>query len=382
MPVLVINMGAEMMYILEQRLVAQAITPEKSRRVTREVCGAMLGGAFLDEVFRPQPVYSAASARQLFHRLAHSSIMRLNATSFEKLYDLMTMGFKYQLFRSSEPADVVQVTLNHLDNVRGIVSHSPDAVRLVNDAAERVIARYAGMTPHQALKLRRTLFAFMQDRRIKVSLFLQSKQQKANGMIVVSHRGRLPAGGERPGAVRYYGAASAAHPERQSHVALGSAEGVEPPAEPGFDLRSAEQRPCGLGQNMYAERERQRKAGAPLPDVEPPSPRGEAGEAHLKASSAVAGAELSVLAGLISLGGAAAEEDGDGFTLANLFPDTALDSIGDGAVLEAEVVRIGDAPRGKPSAGLGEPEEWEGGEELQEEEEEDDLLALMDGAAL
>lgn len=32
MPLLIINMGGEMMYILEQRLLAQAITRDKSKR--------------------------------------------------------------------------------------------------------------------------------------------------------------------------------------------------------------------------------------------------------------------------------------------------------------------------------------------------------------
>lgn len=34
MPLMVINLGGEMMYILEQRLVAQKIPPEKARKVT------------------------------------------------------------------------------------------------------------------------------------------------------------------------------------------------------------------------------------------------------------------------------------------------------------------------------------------------------------
>jgi len=33
MPLMVINLGGEMMYILEQRLVAQKIQPDKARKV-------------------------------------------------------------------------------------------------------------------------------------------------------------------------------------------------------------------------------------------------------------------------------------------------------------------------------------------------------------
>ena len=33
----------------------------------------------------------------MFDKLAHASIMRLNANSMDKLYDLMTMAVKYQV---------------------------------------------------------------------------------------------------------------------------------------------------------------------------------------------------------------------------------------------------------------------------------------------
>lgn len=35
----------------------------------------------------------------MFDKLAHASIMRLNANSMDKLYDLMTMAVKYQVGR-------------------------------------------------------------------------------------------------------------------------------------------------------------------------------------------------------------------------------------------------------------------------------------------
>ena len=77
-------------------------------------------------------MYSSASTKQIFgtysvlyliplgyfvyilEKLAHSSIMRLNKSSMEKLYDLMTMGFKYQIISCTCPEQFLQVTLNHL----------------------------------------------------------------------------------------------------------------------------------------------------------------------------------------------------------------------------------------------------------------------------
>jgi len=50
--------------------------------------------------------------------------------------------------------------------------------------------------------IRQALCQFLQDRRVKVSLFLQDKTQKDDGTFVISHEGSVPEGGNVPGTVR------------------------------------------------------------------------------------------------------------------------------------------------------------------------------------
>ena len=102
--------------MLPQRLKAQNIPPEKSvkgappaaphaqhtrlppnfRRSTadvhlslcavlQDVVRAMFTPDFIAELFKPQELYSSASARQIFDKLAHSSIMRLSTSSMNKV---------------------------------------------------------------------------------------------------------------------------------------------------------------------------------------------------------------------------------------------------------------------------------------------------------
>lgn len=78
MPFVMINLGTEMVYILEQRLKAQQIPLEKGNKVLKEVVLTMFDPLFYEEVFRPQEVYTIGATRQIFDRLAHSSIMRLS----------------------------------------------------------------------------------------------------------------------------------------------------------------------------------------------------------------------------------------------------------------------------------------------------------------
>jgi len=72
------------------------------------------------------------STRQIFEKLAHSSIMKLNATSMNKLFDLMLMGMKYQVLSCATPDEIYHVTLTHLQSIADLIKGSAAEV-LVND---------------------------------------------------------------------------------------------------------------------------------------------------------------------------------------------------------------------------------------------------------
>jgi len=51
--------------------------------------------------------------------------MKLNETSMSKLFDLMLMCFKMQVFLTSSPMEIYAVTLNHLREVLKIIQKGP-----------------------------------------------------------------------------------------------------------------------------------------------------------------------------------------------------------------------------------------------------------------
>ena len=57
MPLVIVNMGGEMVYILAQRLQAQNVPLDKSKRVLQDVIRTMYNKMFIEELFRPQDVY-------------------------------------------------------------------------------------------------------------------------------------------------------------------------------------------------------------------------------------------------------------------------------------------------------------------------------------
>eukprot|EP00428_Durinskia_dybowskii_P084392 CAMPEP_0170441914 /NCGR_PEP_ID=MMETSP0117_2-20130122/47144_1 /TAXON_ID=400756 /ORGANISM="Durinskia baltica, Strain CSIRO CS-38" /LENGTH=348 /DNA_ID=CAMNT_0010702479 /DNA_START=179 /DNA_END=1222 /DNA_ORIENTATION=- len=144
-----------------------------------------------------------ASTKQIFDKLAHSSIMRLNKTSMDKLFDLMTMGVKYQLISCKCSQQYLQVTLNHLDSLMEMV-RSEGVNDLIQVAITKAIELYTKLSNGNWVLLEQALMQFFQGKKIKVSLFLQRNLQSLTGTILLDARGRLPFGVELPGEVRYF----------------------------------------------------------------------------------------------------------------------------------------------------------------------------------
>ncbi|XP_025275679.1 protein OSCP1 isoform X1 [Canis lupus baileyi] len=133
LPLLFLNLGGEMLYILDQRLRAQNIPGDKAHKVLNDIISTMFNRKFMEELFKPQELYSKKALRTVYDRLAHASIMRLNQASMDKLYDLMTMAFKYQVLLCPRPKDVLLVTFNHLDTIKGFIQDSPTILHQVEE---------------------------------------------------------------------------------------------------------------------------------------------------------------------------------------------------------------------------------------------------------
>eukprot|EP00605_Chrysophyceae_sp_TOSAG23-4_P001750 GSChrysophyteH1.ASY1.ANO1.1937.1 assembled CDS len=206
MPIIIINMGGEMIYILHQRLLAQNVPPAKQRQVLLEVIGAMFDPSFCVGLFQPQMMYTCTSARQIFDRLAHSSLMRLNKSSMDKLFDLMTMSFKHQILNCSHPREFLYVTLLHLQAIRNIVQGHTQTMNLLSETEVKLISLYgpsgpcSGLGPQMLLK--QSLLEFLQDKKVRASLFLQHDIQTRDGSFNLSITGPLPFGTLVPGSVR------------------------------------------------------------------------------------------------------------------------------------------------------------------------------------
>ncbi|CAM9300288.1 unnamed protein product [Pylaiella littoralis] len=202
LPMVVLNMGGEMVNILHQRLNAQSVEADKRSAVLRDVICTMYAPKFIEELFKPQDMYSEKATKEVFFKLAHSSIMRLNETSMSKLFDLITMGLKYQALSCAQPQQLLQVTLNHSETLKKMV---PSLAHVIDAVIEMTVAAYRHVDTFGWMQLRHRLLEVFQGRRVKISLFLQYRVQLPNGVLVLDPAGKLPVGAETPGMIRYLG---------------------------------------------------------------------------------------------------------------------------------------------------------------------------------
>ena len=290
MPVTVINLGGEMMYILEQRLIAQKIPPEKACKVITDIVRTMFNAKFVKELFKPQDLYSSASTRQIFDRIAHSSIMRLSESSMDKLYDLMTTGFKYQIVNCKTGYEIIDVTLNHLDSIRCMVQG--DVIELVDECSRKVQRLYHSLSAGSLALVRQTVLRNLQDRKVKVSPFLLDGIQNTDASMVVNAAGMLPPEFQVPGQVSFVmekGTDQIVHYPLPLSTSCFIFDGV---------ARSI------LGFNLYLKSQsREKTAGGPRASAGI-TPDGAAAAPLPPTKKTTAGAELNLLGSLLDLAGA------------------------------------------------------------------------------
>mmetsp|Transcript_41609 Transcript_41609/g.114707 ORF Transcript_41609/g.114707 Transcript_41609/m.114707 type:complete len:390 (+) Transcript_41609:97-1266(+) len=347
MPILIVNMGGEMVYILEQRLQAQKIPEPKGQKVLNDVVRTMYYSRFIDELFKPQEMYSMKSTRQIFDRLAHSSIMRLNESSMDKLFDLMAMGFKYQIMSCSVPREIVDVTMNHLTALKRLVGGNQQLLDLLDECVRQMTASYENMTTAGYMSMRQCLCTFFQDRKVKVSLFLHDHTQNHDGSIVVPSSGILPPDVLPPGTVRYFEGGTEVRREQLPLVSVSS-------------WVPHNGQPSKLGFNLYVKDRAVPPEGAPAQaspaPPAPPMPPAPASHATAtlpppvsssKDNSAAAVGELNMLASLIGCSPVGQEEH---FKLENLFGANVFAK--DVKAKSAEIIHIDGANQSAYSAGL------------------------------
>ncbi|XP_050665819.1 protein OSCP1 [Leptidea sinapis] len=180
-PLIVVNLGCEMLYVIDQRLKTQNIPVDKSVKVLTDLVTVLLHPKLMEEIFLPQPVPAHNVIKQLLLDIAVSSIMRLDDYSMNRLWDLITMIFKWQI-SIARKQNAFDITRRHLKSVAMLV---PDICS--KQAIESTIIKFETLAKNISeddyKSLFGTLVLWFSEYRTKISVLLRLGLQLKDGLF-------------------------------------------------------------------------------------------------------------------------------------------------------------------------------------------------------
>lgn len=170
-PILYLNLGGEMLYVLQQRLKTQKVDVDKTIQVLNDITATLLNVTVLSSMFQEGQV-TVMALRPILERAALSSIMRLDASSMDKLFDLMIMMVKYQLTAVTGPKEVILLTLNHTDAMRDMVNNSTgqEYITLVH---QMIVDFYSNLTYDKIWRARNDCLKNLEPYHVRISILLR-----------------------------------------------------------------------------------------------------------------------------------------------------------------------------------------------------------------
>jgi len=189
-----LNLGCEMIFILDQRLRDAKIGSEKKQKVLEAIWDNFTAD---EEFYR----INTNDFKAQFSRIAQSSIMKLNEVSMSKLFDLMIMALKYQTFHSHHPDEMYIVLLNHFHDAHAVYSTISNQYQheIKIFFATRVETIFKSIPTYKWLLMRRTILNDYQNSKIRISMFLRQKLQNEDSSFKILPQKRLSMGFSNPG---------------------------------------------------------------------------------------------------------------------------------------------------------------------------------------
>lgn len=165
-------MGGEMLYVLRQRLKAQKIDVDKTIQVLDDVTAALLNPKLLSPIFEESPMIGVPQLRATLESVTLSSIMKLDKSSMDKLFDLMIMMVKYQLKAATGPREVILIILNHIDAMRDMVS-DVNVQKCVSMVHQMIVNFYGCLTFDEVWNARQSCLKELEPYNVRVSILLR-----------------------------------------------------------------------------------------------------------------------------------------------------------------------------------------------------------------
>lgn len=121
----------------------------------------------------------------MFSKLVNSSIMKLDKPSTEKLFYLVLMTFKKQVFLCSSPLELHALTIAHLQELIKIV---PSCQGLIERSIDSFVEMFRPYGIVIYVEIREEILSMLESYHSRIILFVETGYQRENGLLI--HRPR------------------------------------------------------------------------------------------------------------------------------------------------------------------------------------------------
>lgn len=147
-----------------------------------EILSVLLSKQLICELMKPQPPYTHQKVREIIEEVAQSSIMRLDAISMNKLWELITMVFKWQITVSD---NLIKVTSRHLLELDNYIIKANTRLQL--QRVQNIINNFEKVfTQNEQNELRMEVLDWLKIFQIRVSLLLRMGLQNEDCSFVTN----------------------------------------------------------------------------------------------------------------------------------------------------------------------------------------------------
>lgn len=153
----------------------------------RDITGILLDPNFIERLIigsKQKAVLTEEHCKFILNDFACCSLMRLDESSMSKLWDLITMIFKWQLEMVRTPEKLLEITFRHLDGVGQL--HPSAKKTMLIDCTKNTIANF--WNSHDATK-QEEMFAsikcWFQPLNTKISVLIRLGFQNMDGTLTI-----------------------------------------------------------------------------------------------------------------------------------------------------------------------------------------------------
>ncbi|XP_062557085.1 protein OSCP1 isoform X1 [Armigeres subalbatus] len=185
---IILNLGCEMLYVIDQRLKAQAIPLDKSAQVLREITEVLLDPKFLHYISTAYQhnMLTVQQTRILLTDIACCSLMRLDVNSMDKLWDLMIMIFKWQMNLTNKSAQILMdLTFRHLDGIGRLIPEMRKQI-LIDNVKKSLIEMWEPLCEDDQTIVHRRVYKWLKPYTTKISILIRMGLQKSDGEFETS----------------------------------------------------------------------------------------------------------------------------------------------------------------------------------------------------